>query len=172
MGATKQGWIKRKANGNGIPWNKGRNDLPKHTIEHKRKIGLKFIGNKYRLGTKHSEETKKKISESHKGEKAYQWKGGLSDENKLARKSPEYKTWRNAVYRRDKWICQDCGVKCLQGNIVAHHLISFADRKDLRYEVSNGQVLCRPCHARVHSEERNLARSIARAKVCSQITVA
>jgi hypothetical protein len=28
---TKQGWITRKLNGNGVSWNKGRTDLPKHT---------------------------------------------------------------------------------------------------------------------------------------------
>ena len=80
--------------------------------------------------------------------------------------------WRTAVYQRDRWTCQDCGIKCQRGNIVAHHLVSFVSRKDLRYVVENGQVLCRPCHARVHSEERNLARSVVRAKVFNQVTVA
>lgn len=169
---TKQGWIKRKANGNGTPWNKGRNDLPKHTEEHKRKIGLAGIGNTHGF--------KKGVPSFNKGlptpwttgENHWDWKGGITPEHHLARKSQEYAEWRTAVYMRDRWTCQDCGIKCQKGNIVAHHLISFTDREDLRYVVSNGQVLCRPCHARVHQEERDLARSIARARVISQTTVA
>jgi len=140
--------------------------------EHKRKIGIKSLGNKYNLGRKLTDDHKKKIADSHRGDKAYQWKGGVSDESTIARRSPEYKEWRDSVYRRDRWTCHDCGIKCLQGNIVAHHLISFADRKDLRYEISNGQVLCRPCHARVHQYERDLARAMARAKIIYQVTVA
>lgn len=44
-------------------WGRGR----KHTEETKRKITEKNIGNTYNLGKKHSEETRKKISESNKG---------------------------------------------------------------------------------------------------------
>jgi len=39
------------------------------TAEHKAKIGKIHIGNTYRLGTKHSAETKNKISVSHIGKK-------------------------------------------------------------------------------------------------------
>lgn len=123
-------------------------------------------------GKKLTDEHRRKISESHKGAKAYQWKGGITAEHHLARNSDAYAEWRNAVYLRDKWMCQDCGIKCQKGNIVAHHLISFVERKDLRYVIENGQVLCRPCHARVHSEERNLARVMAASKIIHQITVA
>lgn len=123
-------------------------------------------------GRKLTDEHKKKISDSHKGEKAYQWKGGITPEHHNARNSPEYAEWRTAVYKRDNWTCQDCGIKCQKGNIVAHHLVSFVERVDLRHVVENGQVLCRPCHARVHSEERNFARSIAKSKVFHQVTVA
>ena len=123
-------------------------------------------------GKKHSEETKKKMSESHKGEKAYQWKGGITPEHHNARNSDEYAVWRASVYKRDNWTCQDCGIKCQKGNIVAHHLISFVERKDLRHVVENGQVLCRPCHARVHSDNLALARSVKASQIIHQITVA
>jgi len=46
----------------GTSWNKG---IP-HSEEHKEKIRQKTMGNKRWLGKKHSEETKKKMSESAK----------------------------------------------------------------------------------------------------------
>ena len=43
------------------PWNKGKTGLPKHSEEHKRKIGEALKG---RI---HSEESKRKMSEAKKG---------------------------------------------------------------------------------------------------------
>lgn len=48
-----------------IPWNKG-SHLTEAQKDHLRRLNL---------GKKQSEETKRKISESHKEDKAYQWKG-------------------------------------------------------------------------------------------------
>lgn len=49
----------------------------KHTEETKKKIGESHKGNKYRLGKTFSEETKKKMSESHKGQKP--WHAGKTN---------------------------------------------------------------------------------------------
>jgi len=38
--------------------------------------------------------------------------------------------------------------------------------------VDNGQVLCRPCHARVHSDNLVIARAVKAANILSQTTVA
>lgn len=104
-------------------------------------------------GTKHSEETKRKISDSKKGcigtfkgkkhsrktieriravkiattptgSKSHRWKGGVSKIDKSIRRMPEYINWRNDVFERDKYTCQSCGVsKCY---VTAHHIVSFA----------------------------------------------
>lgn len=87
---------------------------------------------------------------SRKGEKSHFWKGGISPILTLLRQTEEYNNWRKAVYARDYWTCQDCGVK--QKNPVAHHIKSFKNYPALRHEISNGITLCRSCHKKTHSE--------------------
>lgn len=41
------------------PWNKGKKNC--HTKEHKKKLGVRMLGNNFALGYRHSEETKRKI---------------------------------------------------------------------------------------------------------------
>jgi 5-methylcytosine-specific restriction endonuclease McrA len=128
----------------------------KHTGEAKEKIASavsqRQLGNKIWLGRKHSEESKKKMSDATRGiprpnwrgEKAYQWKGGVTPINRTIRNSLEYRSWREAVFERDNYTCQFCGVR--GGYLEADHIKQFAYFPDLRYEVLNGRTLCRPCH--------------------------
>ena len=94
-----------------------------------------------------TEARNKKISESRKGSKNPMWKGGPKvprDVKNYIRKSREYKKWRRDVFERDKYVCQDCGAsKCY---LEAHHIKGFADYPHLRFEITNGLTLCRPCH--------------------------
>lgn len=62
------------------------------------------------------------------------------------------------VFERDKYTCQCCGKH--GGNLNAHHLYNFSERKDLRYDVSNGITFCEACHLlgnpnSFHSERNN-----------------
>jgi 5-methylcytosine-specific restriction endonuclease McrA len=82
------------------------------------------------------------------GEKNRNWKGGVTSENNRIRKSEEYINWRKAVYIKDRYTCQKCGHQYT--NIVAHHIKSFEDFPELRFDVENGMVLCRSCHLRLH----------------------
>jgi len=84
-----------------------------------------------------------------RGERHGMWRGGITPLIRLLRATPEYKAWRLAVYERDHWTCQDCGKHCGRKDIVAHHIKSFKDYPELRYEVSNGITLCRKCHLNV-----------------------
>jgi hypothetical protein len=54
------------------------------------------------------------------------------------------KIWQRAVFCRDAQTCRWCGAKT--GPFHAHHVKSFKDFPGLRFEVSNGLTLCRPCH--------------------------
>lgn len=87
-------------------------------------------------------------SENVRGEKGCKWKGGITPIMNTLRKSPEYIQWRLIVYKKDNYTCQMCGQKHI--DIVAHHIKSFAEFKELRFEPSNGKVLCRSCHLKVH----------------------
>lgn len=70
--------------------------------------------------------------------------GGVSTEEMLLRASPEYIQWRTAVYKRDNYTCQHCGVK--GGRLEAHHIKSFAEYPELRFDVGNGITLHKSYH--------------------------
>jgi len=83
------------------------------------------------------------------GEKNHNWKGGITPEVMRIRRSKEYKQWVNTVFQRDQYTCQAC--KKRGGDLHAHHIKRFADYPDLRFELSNGQTLCVPCHRKTFS---------------------
>lgn len=70
---------------------------------------------------------------------------GRSTQQKRIRKSAEYKRWRTAVYERDNYTCQECGVR---GGVElnADHVKPFTLFPELRFDVNNGRTLCRDCH--------------------------
>jgi len=79
------------------------------------------------------------------------WKGGVTPENTKIRASAKYKKWRESVFKRDKYICQDCGVDASVDKSVylhAHHIKPFATFKELRFDVNNGISLCKNCHSK------------------------
>ena len=52
--------------------------------------------------------------------------------------------WRKAVYERDDYTCQWCGVR--GGRMAADHILPWALFPEKRFDVSNGRTLCQPCH--------------------------
>src|SRR3990167_2560215 len=77
------------------------------------------------------------------------WRGGLTSENKLIRRSKAWQTWRQQVFERDSYTCQGCGKR--GGYLEPHHIKPFAYFPNLRFEISNGLTLCRPCHMNTDS---------------------
>lgn len=98
----------------------------------------------YGRQTKFCSEKCKAISQSK--EKHWNWKGGISKNHR--RETKEYIEWRNAVYRKDKFTCQACKKHCK--DIVAHHIKSWNNFPELRFNINNGLVLCRSCHKKEH----------------------
>ena len=117
-----------------------------HTEEHKKKISELMKGKKsYWYGKKHTQETKDKIRLAHVGRDP--WNKGLgtiSSENEKARKTKQAKMWRVAVFERDNYTCQFCNER--GGKLHADHIKRFADYPELRYELANGRTLCINCH--------------------------
>lgn len=79
-----------------------------------------------------------------KGSNHYNWKGGVTSLNEKIRKSLEYREWRKAVFERDNYTCQNCGKR--GGWLEADHIKQFAYYPNLRFAISNGRTLCKPCH--------------------------
>lgn len=62
----------------------------------------------------------------------------------------DVKIWRQSVFQRDGFKCQQCGAK---RDLNAHHIKPWSEYPDLRLELSNGISLCETCHAKVHGLE-------------------
>ena len=73
---------------------------------------------------------------------AWNWKGGITSLVMKIRGSIEYKNWRKEVFERDKFLCQNCGIRGRKLN--AHHIKSFADFPEERFNIDNGINIFHP----------------------------
>lgn len=106
---------------------------------------LKKLGyGKWMVGKKASDETKEKHRQQWLGNKNPNWRGGITESNRLLRNTAQYRDWRNSVFKRDDWTCVKCGNRGVA--IHADHIKSFSKFHEFRFDVSNGRTLCIPCH--------------------------
>lgn len=105
---------------------------------------IRSLNNAFQYDYKCPECANDELSERMRGEGNHFWKGGINGENDTLRHRREYKDWRIAVFERDDYTCQCCGIR--GGKLNAHHINSFADHPDLRYNVNNGITMCVNCH--------------------------
>ena len=108
-------------------------------------------------GRERSIEVKLKISaklriSARRGAANPSFKDGKVTERRGVRFSQEYHRWRFDVFVRDKFICQKCGYGN-GGILTAHHMKSFADYPELRFDVDNGLTICLSCHIEIHRKE-------------------
>lgn len=128
-------------------------------------------------GRKHSEESKRKMSDIAKaqnrvpgygykinalkgkrGPEVHSWKGGLTPERQKAYSTDEWKECVKSVWARDNAICQLCGKdhrdidRKKEKKFNIHHIISF-QVVDYRFNVDNLILLCYDCHRWVHSKK-------------------
>jgi thymidylate synthase ThyX len=110
------------------PWNKGR---------------------EYHAGWKHSEETRKKLSERKMGSQNPQWRGGITREAVRIRKPIEELSPR--VYQRDDYRCRVCGKRGRK--LTIHHIIPIWADPDLAHVIDNLATVCRLCHRKLNGRE-------------------
>lgn len=117
-----------------IPWNKGK---PGYSSSKK--------------GTKLSLEARKNMSAAMRirfSDKIQhpRWK---KDRTTLAKRQERndsaYAEWRRQVWLRDDFKCKIANPDC-KGRIEAHHILSWRDYPELRYQVNNGITLCHTHH--------------------------
>lgn len=78
------------------------------------------------------------------------WNEGLSREQRFFhRGKPHYREWRTSVFERDGYACQACGDN-KGGNLIAHHLDSWDQHIESRFDIANGGTLCDLCHKEFH----------------------
>lgn len=148
VSCSKKGNTFRRGQKHNNTWNKGKTGLQvawnKGNSEYAKALGF----GKWMEGKEQSLETKQKKSFAAKANVARGghnfYIDGRTKENHRIRNSMEYKAWRTSVFKRDDYTCQDCGVRGVY--IEADHIKPFAYFPELRFELSNGQTLCKPCH--------------------------
>jgi len=167
----------REVNIGQIPWNKG---LKISSLSEETKQKIRGVNQ----GKILSEETKLKMSKSHKGKRClfnvgsnnHNWKGGISNLNNIIRNIFEYRQWRDDVYTRDNFTCQECSNKrnYYKGiKLHAHHIKPFSNifqyyeittleealDCDELWNINNGITLCKECHKDIHKRTYKLTQS-------------
>lgn len=84
---------------------------------------------------------------AQRGENHWNWNDDGLPKARRIRNSMDYREWRETVFARDNWICQDCGAN---GKVHAHHIFSFAEFPEHQLEPWNGVTLCHSCHVKCH----------------------
>jgi len=82
------------------------------------------------------------------GESHYKWKGGIKYHRGRDR---SLRKWMRAIIKRDGRNCLIC--KKTQGEMCIDHILPWADFPTLRYNLINGQTLCKSCHAKKTKRE-------------------
>jgi 5-methylcytosine-specific restriction endonuclease McrA len=113
------------------------------------------------------------MSKNENGESNRGWRGEncVTPSHQRIRQSYTYKKWRQTIFIRDNFTCQDCGSK-QSGTLNAHHKKSFSTLlKEAQeylplmdiyeavmtytpiWDIDNGITLCEECHEKKHCQD-------------------
>ena len=102
-----------------------------------------------------------------RGDKHYNWKGGITPLKKQIWTCTQYKIWRSNIFERDKYLCQMPCCNKIDRSLEAHHIKRISkiknehniktlkdalSCKDL-WDVNNGITLCKKCHKDIGRKE-------------------
>lgn len=89
------------------------------------------------------------MSENTRGENSPNWKIDiLRDERNKKRILPENKKWVRDVLERDDYTCRICGAH--GGKLTAHHLYSYSNYPEKKFDLDNGLTICQHEHKEFH----------------------
>jgi thymidylate synthase (FAD) len=118
-----------------IPWNKGKYgyvlDLTEESKEIRRLNSIKY---------------------TKRGEDSHFWKGGTYTERELI--GAWTRQTAPQVHAKFNYTCQSCFIK--GEKLHAHHLVPVFADESLAYEFDNLVTVCKTCHEKLHSENREL----------------
>lgn len=115
---------------------------PAHRVDVRKKMSESAT----KRGTEHlrASEVIEKRRHTIMGSNHWNWKGGITSTQIKIRNSFEMREWRKAVFERDDYTCQVCGIR--GAYLHADHIKPFYLFPELRFELLNGRTLCAPCH--------------------------
>ena len=162
-----------------IPWNKGLmypEELKSRLNLEGLKLGRLPEVNEKRKGKRNSPDTEfKKGQVFPRGENHWLWRGGKRGLHKSIRQTTQYKEWRTAVFERDNYTCQTCGLTGTKLN--ADHIKTFASILEKHsidsvqkalicaelWNIVNGRTLCVECHQKTDTwgGRRNIKSVVA-----------
>lgn len=132
-----------------------------YTQKRREKISKRVSGSGNPFyGKTHSEKFRIWLREKSQlsiGEKSPRW---IKDRTKLAKRQERmdsaYREWRKQVWIRDNFKCRMANQDC-NGKIEAHHILTWRDYPELRYEIKNGITLCHFHHPHKRIQEKILS---------------
>jgi len=145
--------------------------VPLFTDSHREKIRISKIGNRNGMfGKKESEDHKSLRTSKIRGENHWNWKGGITSVMTKIKLSDQYSDWRNAVLKRDNYMCIWCDSK---KNLEVDHIVELSKifqlgkilvgaenvfdwimKNRFFLGVWNGRTLCKECHyLRTHGRQ-------------------
>ncbi len=133
------------------PWNKDSKGYKVKTGNYNYNSGFQKGHLSYNKGgNKWSEKSRIKFSSTQQGIKVSEWDGFKSSLNHRLRTSAKYQIWRNAVFLRDNFTCQNHNCKFCNNKIGvflnAHHMKSVAEFPELMFSINNGITYCEEFH--------------------------
>ena len=106
--------------------------------ELKKKMSIRLKGKPQ----SYQQKFKKRLSQLK--ENGSNWQGGKVSKNRAIRDDFRYKEWREKVFKRDNYTCQECGKR--GGYLEAHHIKKLSKFPDIAYDINNGITYCLKCH--------------------------
>jgi len=86
----------------------------------------------------------------YRGEKSPNWEGGVTPLNRLLRSSANWKIWRETIFLRDNFTCQNPNCEYCHNKMGVilhpHHIKSLSKYPKLAFDVNNGITYCCEFH--------------------------